>query len=253
MKLTALKNSRLRATTLYTSVSLLAVNAAFAASIGPTGEVVQTGNATFNRGTVNNTNINQTSRYVKIKWDTFDTSENHIVNFTQPTGGVALNRVTGGNATTFAGTLNAGGTVIIQNNHGITFTKSSVLNVGSLIATTANTLDNERFDGDGNLIGIAADGSAADGDITFGGTMELSPNGFAILAAPYISTEANTKPNSGIKANLGRIELASATKYTIDLQGDNLITYQVSEEDLRNIKSRTKLGVDNNADLKAEK
>lgn len=250
MSLAKLNKKGLRYTALCTTVSMLAVNAAFGESIGPSGESVQTGSATVDRSVADKTTINQNSNYVKFHWQSFDTSSDHTVHFVQPSAtSVALNRVIGGVPTNFAGKLDANGVIIIQNDRGITFTETSQINVGSLIATTASDLNDELSE-DGNLVKLSANGSLADGDIAAQGNIKVSDRGFAILVAPYVSTTGTLNGIPGIQANLGRVEIASATKYTIDLQGDNLITYELSNESLEGI-NRTNIGVDNNADIEA--
>jgi filamentous hemagglutinin family protein len=244
MKLRTLKKHSLL--TLCTTISLFAASqhTAFAAT-GATGGSIQTGSGSIDQSVANETNVQQNSNYLKIHWDKFSTAKNETVNFNQPKNGVVLNKVTGVEASILRGKLNANGTVILQNEHGITFMPNSQTNVGSLLATTSPNLE-EKLDAQGSLIGVASTGNDGNGAIDAQGTINVSDKGFAVLVAPYVSTSSKT-PAQGIYANLGTIELASATNYTLDLQGDNLITYQVSKSP-----SDTKLGVNSKGNLVAK-
>jgi filamentous hemagglutinin family protein len=121
--------------------------------------------------------------------------------------------------------------LFIQNSSGVTFHGSSQVNVGSLLATTARDIE---FSGDEAKLSNFGDAS-----IINEGNINVSDGGFAILAAPYVE-------NAGvIKADLGRIVLASTTAMTVDLRGDGLITYGVTEQSL------SKAGVKNTGTLQA--
>jgi len=189
------------------------------ANAAPTG-----GNITQGAGSISqngaNTNINQQSQNLDINWQTFSSGVNEAINFSQPSvSAIAVNRVIGGVPSVLQGALNANGNVFILNNSGITFSGTSRVNVGSLLATTAKdlTLNNGKYEFTGADAGIVANF----------GNINVSNGGFAVLAAPQVN-------NAGyIQANLGRIELASTTALTLDLRGDNLITYTVSEEALK--------------------
>ena len=202
------------------------------ANAAPTG-----GNITQGTGSISqngtNTNINQQSQNLDINWQTFSSGVNESINFSQPSvSAIAINRVIGGVPSVLQGALNANGNVFILNNSGITFSGTSRVNVGSLLATTAKdlTLRDGKYEFTGADKGIIANY----------GNINVSNGGFAVLAAPQVN-------NAGfIQANLGRIELASTTALTLDLRGDNLITYSVSEETLKDA------GVTNTGTLTAQ-
>src|SRR5690606_35904944 len=62
----------------------------------PLGGQVAAGSATISQPDSTTLNVNQGSDKAIINWQDFDIEEGETTNFNQPTGGVALNRVTGG-------------------------------------------------------------------------------------------------------------------------------------------------------------
>jgi hypothetical protein len=97
---------------------------------------------------------------------------------------------------------------------GVTFHGTSLVNVGSLVATTATNVVLE----DGRYHFTGGDQAK----IINHGNISISEGGFAVLVAPYVE-------NTGvIQASLGQIGLASADQFTVDFRGDGLIKYTVS-------------------------
>ncbi|MFT5113905.1 MAG: filamentous hemagglutinin family protein, partial [Parasphingorhabdus sp.] len=178
----------------------------------------------------NNTLINQRTNRLDIDWQTFSSRVGENISFKQPNAlSTAINRVIGGVPSELRGALNANGRVFIVNNAGITFHGTSQVNVGALLATTARQIDEN-----GDLITL----SEATGSVINHGNINVSPGGFAVLAAPFVS-------NTGlIEANLGRIELAAANSLTVDLRGDGLIHYS--------LEGGTVQGVNNTGTLRAQ-
>ncbi len=197
----------------------------------PTGGVITSGNGVISSAG-NDTNINQSSSQLDINWNTFSTDINESINFFQPdSSSVVINRVIGGIPSQLRGALNANGNVFILNDSGITFYNTSRVNVGALLATTASdiTIDGDKYSFTGS----------GEGSVINNGDITVSNGGWAILAAPYVE-------NTGfMKADLGQIELASTSAFTLDIRGDNLITYTLSDESL------SKLGVKNTGGLQA--
>ncbi len=213
------------------SSALVIAVVATSAMAAPTGGNIVAGSGSIKQSGLN-TNINQNSSTLDIKWDTFSSNVNESINFSQPgKDAIAINRVVGGVPSQLKGALNANGNVYILNDAGITFFDTSRVNVGALLATTARDVS---FDG--NKISFSNSGDAS---IINNGNITVSNGGWAVLAAP------NVENNGVVVADLGRIELASATEFTLDLRGDNLITYSLSEESLN------KIGVSNNGVLQA--
>ena len=202
------------------------------------------GQVTGGAGSINyggaTTTINQTSQVITINWQTFSTARNETVDFNQPNNSaLAINYVVGGVPSVLQGALNAEGRVYILNSAGITFTGTSHVNVGALLATTAMTIDGDPT----KKIDVKGSGS---GKVINQGSIQVSDGGFAILAAPYVE-------NTGfIKADLGTIALAGTNKFTLDLRGDGLINFVVPPEAVEKIKSDgARVGVNNTGTLQA--
>ena len=193
--------------------------------------ISQSGN---NAGGIN-TDITQYNDYTVTTWHNLSTAINDNVDINQVLGNdatIVLKDISG-SATQYYGSLSANGNVFMINNAGITFGASAQVNVGSLTATTA---DNVINNGNGTFE-FNNNGQAS---IINEGNIIASNGGFVVLAAPHVEN------NGFIQANLGQIEIASTTKFTLDLRGDNLITYEVNKEDLEN------LGVSNTGTLQAQ-
>src|SRR5690349_890735 len=209
------------------------------AEAGPTGGQITSGQGNIAYGG-NTTTINQQSQVININWQTFSTAPNETVNFNQPgPSSLAINYVVGGVPSILQGALNASGRVYILNSAGVTFTGTSHVNVGALLATTAMTVDGDPtksldFKGSGH------------GQVINQGKIQVSDGGFAILAAPYVE-------NTGfIKADLGTIALAGTNRFTLDLRGDGLINFVVPPDAVEKIKQDgNRIGVNNTGTLQA--
>ena len=102
----------------------------------PQGGTVAAGSATISQnGTL--TTINQASQKAIINWNSFNIAKGETVRFNQPgAAAIALNRVTGNNASAIYGTLSANGQVFLVNPNGVLFAKGAQVNVGGLAAST---------------------------------------------------------------------------------------------------------------------
>ncbi|HZT18600.1 MAG TPA: filamentous hemagglutinin N-terminal domain-containing protein [Dongiaceae bacterium] len=206
---------------------------------GPTGGRITSGTGSIGYGGPVTT-ITQQSPVLTIDWQTFSTAANETVSFRQPgASALAINYVVGGVPSVLAGALEATGRVYILNSAGITFTGTSHVNVGALLATTAMTLE-------GDPTGSASFGGSGSGQVINRGSIQVSQGGFAILAAPYVE-------NTGfIRADLGTVALAGTNKFTLDLRGDGLIRFVVPPEAVERIKADgARVGVNNAGTLQA--
>lgn len=77
----------------------------------------------------------QKSGAIIVNWDSFNIGKGYTVEFTQPDGGRALNKVRGGDASLIDGVLKGNGEVMVENGAGIIFGRNARVNVGSLVAT----------------------------------------------------------------------------------------------------------------------
>ncbi len=115
------------------------------------GVITDLGGAQINSNTSNYAQIGITGNGNTIQWNTLNVGSGKQLdfNFTQA-GQVALNKVIGGQMSTFAGTLSTSGEagrLIISNPVGMLFENNAVVNANSLILTTKDV------NWDGNLFG----------------------------------------------------------------------------------------------------
>lgn len=166
--------------------------------------------------------VNQSSDKAIIDWRSFDIGIDESTHFTQPSSSaVVLNRVTGGEgASQILGTLRANGQVFLVNPDGILIGKNAKIDVGALVATTHDLLDGDFLSGNYEF-GLSG---KPDASVINLGTITVSDTGFAALVAPGVR-------NAGtITANLGRVSLASASSFSLDLYGDSLVKLGLSDE-----------------------
>ncbi len=197
----------------------------------PQGGEITTGVGTITTPTPNTVQINQDSDKAIINWQSFNIGAGEKTQFIQPNvSSIALNRInpTQG-ASQIYGTLSANGRIILINQAGIYFGSTAYVDVAGIIASTTN-ITNENF-----LAGkyIFNQPSPFDGSIINEGTIIARNNGLVALIGTGIS-------NSGyIQARLGNVVLASGNKFTMDFNGDQLISFTVDEP-------TTRAGVDQN-------
>ena len=85
---------------------------------GPSGATVVSGSATVSNPNSSTTVINQTSEKTLINWQDFSIPKGHTVTFNQPnSSAIALNCVTGPNASSIYGNLTANGNVWLINSN----------------------------------------------------------------------------------------------------------------------------------------
>jgi filamentous hemagglutinin family protein len=161
--------------------------------------------------------IQQTTDKAAFSWSSFSISSGAGVVFRQPGGGsIALNRVTGPGASQIDGKLTANGQVWLVNPNGVFFGAGSQVNVGGLLATTADIRNQDFLAGNYSFSG--ATGAA----IVNQGEIRAASGGSVVLAGTQIT-------NSGlIRADLGTVQLAAGKSFTLDLTGDKLISFQVT-------------------------
>ncbi len=181
----------------------------------PQGGEIQGGSAEITY-TDKRLDINQHSDRLVIDWDSFNIGKNATTEFHQPgSSSLAVNRVlsSGVDPTQILGTLKANGKVMVLDPNGVFFGQDSVIDVGSLIASTGNIDISAVMRGD-TILEITG---AHQGSIVNYGTISVAEAGLAAFVAPTVQ-------NAGvIEAKLGRIELAGASSATVDLYGDGLI------------------------------
>jgi filamentous hemagglutinin family protein len=186
------------------------------AHANPTGGQVVAGSATIQNGAPGTLNIFQQSNRAVIDWRSFSIATGETVNFVQPSSSSAtLNRVLGNDPSAIFGRLNANGTVMLVNPNGIVFGAGSRVDVGGLVATTAN-IGNADFMAGRYDFGSARSSAAS---VENHGHITIRDSGLAALVAPRVR-------NSGvIEARLGRVVLGAANTFTLDFHGDGLLSF----------------------------
>jgi filamentous hemagglutinin family protein len=186
------------------------------AHANPTGGQVVAGSATIENGTAGTLNIFQQSNRAIIDWRSFSIATGETVNFLQPSASSAtLNRVLGNDPSAIFGRLNANGTVMLVNPNGIVFGAGSRVDVGGLVASTANIANADFLAGRFNF-GVAGSPMAS---VENHGRISIRDSGLAALVAPRVR-------NSGvIEARLGRVALGAANTFTLDFHGDGLLSF----------------------------
>ncbi len=157
-----------------------------------------------------------------LNWSRFDVGQGEHVRFEQPSANSAiLNRVHDSGASHIDGALSANGQVYISNPGGIVFGKGAHVNVGSLVATTADIGDHEFAKGGALHFDRPGNSGAA---VINNGAISVKEGGLAALVAPNVS-------NSGvISAKSGTVALAAGDMVTVDLYGDDLLSVAVSDK-----------------------
>lgn len=224
----------------YSSLVLMMSSTAIA---GPLGEAVVAGDIEITRPDDTTTIIDQTTQKGVIDfYGGYNVGENESVIYRLPDAKSAtLNRDFSGNPSLIFGSIQSNGKVYITNRNGILFGQNAQIDVSGLVASTADIstenflFGNLRFDIPGN----------ANAMVENRGNITIHDAGIAAFVAPSVR-------NSGhIVANLGKIELSSASAFTLDPYGDRLISFLVSDPSLITGEGSNAL-VDNTGTIRAD-
>lgn len=169
--------------------------AAAPALAAPQGGNVVAGNATISQSGRTTTINTQTARTI-IEFDSFNITNSQAVVVNQPTSQSALlNRITNGAPTAIQGQLSSNGQVYFVNPAGVSFSSTSVVNVGRLVAAGANMSDADFLAGRDNFTGAA------------GSIVNQSPNLFGQNGVVLVGR--NVTNNGQIVSDGGAIILVS--------------------------------------------
>jgi len=186
------------------------------------------GNVTVSQ-TPDTTVVNQSSQKAILNWNSFNINATQSTHFQQPAGGVTLNRISATQgASQIYGKLSSTGQIILVNPAGIFFGPGAHVNVGSLIATTADIHDSDFLAGSYKF-SIPSSNSGA---IINEGQIIAHNNGLIALVAPGVINKGM------IKANLGRVILGSGETFTLNFSGDNLINFSINKPTSHRAKDR---------------
>lgn len=200
--------------------SLLALGFSTAILAAPQDGVVRAGSASITHSG-NLTQIQQNSDRAIIDWRSFSVGSLESVVFNQPSQlSATLNRVTGDQVSIILGKISANGQLAIINPNGMVIGAGAQIDVGGLIASTAN-ISNKNFM-EGRLVFDQAGKPGA--GILNQGTISAADGGLVALVAPTVR-------NDGIiQARLGKVALGAGDTFTLDLYGDQLINLAMAPE-----------------------
>ncbi|MDB5491265.1 MAG: filamentous hemagglutinin N-terminal protein [Micavibrio sp.] len=205
-----------------TCLAAALLSVAGTASANPLDGVVSAGNATISSSGSKLDVLQQSDRAV-IDWRSFDIAPGEWTEFHQPSASsLTVNRVNSDHASDIGGRLTANGNLVILNQNGILFGAGAQVDVNGLIATTAD-IDNENVMSGSGALSFDKAGNP-DAAIINDGTITAHDAGLVGLVAP------NVVNNGTIRANLGRVNLASGDTVAVDLYGDGLMKVAVSDD-----------------------
>ncbi|MCF6189946.1 MAG: filamentous hemagglutinin N-terminal domain-containing protein [Cocleimonas sp.] len=191
------------------------------AHASPSGANVVSGNVDIHQ-TSNYTTINQHTNAAIINWQKFGIQRGETVEFVQlNSNSVVLNRVVGRDRSVIDGALRANGKVFVINRQGILFGKNAQVNVGGLVATTSD-ISNANFLN--RLYKFNKPSTVKNASVINRGNITIKDAGLAILVAPSVENHGK------IVARLGKVVLGSANSFTLDLYGDELISFDVTKQ-----------------------
>ncbi|MDD3446020.1 MAG: filamentous hemagglutinin N-terminal domain-containing protein, partial [Zavarzinia sp.] len=214
--------ARSRSALLATSaLALLAAQGAWAPALAnPSGGTVTHGGATITTAP-DTVTIEQTTDRAVIEWQDFSVDGGETTRFVQPNASsVALNRVTGDNASVINGTITANGNVFLINRNGVLVGSGANIDVGGLVATTSD-IDDGAFMAGGGRFDTPTDNPSA--TVVNQGTITVADHGIAALVGPTVENDGV------IAARLGTVALGSAETFTVDLAGDGLISFDTGQ------------------------
>lgn len=185
----------------------------------PEGGVVRSGSGSVTQNGKEMT-IRQDSGRLAMDWTGFSVGKDETVRFQQPgKDALALNRVTGNQQSVIDGSLLSNGHVLLVNPNGVVIGKNASIDVGGLVASTAQVKDNfmKEF---GNSTGAFSLGGVSDGKIINEGTIKAEGGLVALHAAKV--------ENSGTISNTGgSAVLAAADTLTLTPDADGKLNFTV--------------------------
>lgn len=204
---------------LIASTALVAVGVSGPALAQVKNGTVAAGAATISQSG-SQTTIQQSSDRAVLNWQSFSIPAGSAVRFQQPSGSsVTLNRVTGGDVSTIQGQLSANGQVLLINPNGVLIDRGARIDVGGLVATTANIADRDFMAGRMTFSDPGKPGAIVENR----GSISAAEGGYVVLAGRAVS-------NSGvIDAKLGTVVLAGAKRFVLDIRGDRLLAFDITE------------------------
>lgn len=190
----------------------------------PAGGQIQSGQGAIAQNGKTMT-VTQNSGKMAVDWTQFNIARDEAVKFAQPgRDAVALNRITGGQKSVIDGALSANGNLLLVNPNGVVFGKTATVDVGSLVASTAQL--NDPF-----MKSFA--GSTANLNLTIGegNTSTILNEGTIAAQGGLVALHAAQVENTGTISNPGgTVALAAARQLTLSPDSDGKLNYAVDGE-----------------------
>lgn len=162
--------------------------------------------------------VNLNNNKSVLQWDRLNVPSGSSLQFNQPnTQSVVLNRVMSVDPSRIDGALSSNGQVWILNGSGVLFGPNSQVNVQGLLASSKDITDIDFITGNYRLNG------AGIGKITNYGVIAAAEGGYVLLLGPQVENQGR------IQAQLGQVVLASGKAFALDLNGDKLLRFDVTE------------------------
>lgn len=155
--------------------------------------------------------VKQSSTTGIIDWNGFSVGKHQGVTFDNGSG-ATLNRVTGGNLSTIAGTLHATGSLYLLNSSGVIVSGTGhVITGGNFVASSGNLTDN-AFNADDRRLFNAKAGVINRGDIAAGGGVSLIGHD-AINTGTIRAAYANLYGRGGNATDTGTIDATGNARH----------------------------------------
>jgi len=220
------KGKSLRCQILLTAPAYLLMHETSLAQVqGLLEPTVRAGQALVSQTSPNKLVIEQQSQRAVIDWKNFSIAQGQSLQFIQPSArSIALNRVTGQQASIIEGQISANGQIWVLNAQGVIIGKQGRVDTQGFLATTLG-LSNEDFLQGSYRFSVArnSQGSATATGIIQNNGIINTPGAYAVLAGDEVIN------NGLIQARLGTIALASGEAMTLDFVGDQLLRIDITE------------------------
>ena len=181
--------------------------------------ILRSGSVSINLTNSHKPILTQTTDKAIIDWREFSVGKSSVVKFQHPSSkSITLNRVMGNNKSIINGSITSNGQVWILNSNGVLIGKSGKINAHGFMATTQSISNQNFLDGKYNFNST----NYNPGNLSNYGKIQVQ-NGYALLVGKSVINKG------AITAKLGHIVIGNSKTFTIDIVGDNLLSFAVKE------------------------
>lgn len=162
--------------------------------------------------------INLSNTKSVLQWDRLNVPNGSNLQFAQPNAqSIVLNRVASVDPARIDGGLSSNGQVWILSGAGVLFGPNSKVDVQSLLATTRDMSTADFLAGKYSL------GGGGSGKVSNQGELAVADGGYVLLVGSEVDNQGR------IQAQLGQVKLASGKAFVLDLNGDKLLRFDVTQ------------------------